>query len=361
MTRLRLSLNDDAQPVKGDLYGLRESDVDTFSSGCLVLDLSLCGGWALNRILNAVGDRSTGKSLGAIEACANFYRKFKGDCDIHYRDIEEALDRLYAFRMGLPKCTDFGPGSPERMLNAKPKFDRKGQIIPPPTFETVEDLHEDLEKLLKRKNKRPLFYVVDSLDALSDRDEKSKKLDEATYGTAKSKALSKMFRVVNTQLRKANITIMVISQVRDNIGVMWGDKHKRSGGKSLDFYATQIVWLAHTEQIKKVRSGVTRVVGSFVKAKCKKNKIGPAFRECSFPIIYNYGIEDLHASIAWLVENKRIELMGMSAKEANSIISKLDRMDAEDYKALRRKANKVVRRAWNDIEDDFQPTRSKYA
>jgi len=339
VVRRRTKIDPSSEPST-DIYGLRQK-VRTFSTGCTLLDCALGGGWALNRISNIIGDTSTGKTLMAIEACANYAREVpKGK--IEYREAEAAFDEHYAGTLGLPlDRVSFEPES------GKPVF-------------SIEDVFEDLENILARKVAVPTFYVIDSLDALSDRAEQGRSMDEGTYGT-KSKMISEWFRRQNSKLSRGQITLMVISQVRDAIGVKFGEKHKRSGGRALDFYATHALWLAHLGMIKRQRDNVERVVGVRIRARCKKNKIAPPFRECEVPILFGYGIEDVRAGIDWLVSVKKTDGIGLDEAGAKSLAVKLDRLSAEDYAETKAVVSEAVLKVWASVEDSFRPGRSKYA
>jgi recombination protein RecA len=181
-------------------------------SGSKLLDLALGGGWAERRIANIVGDKSTGKTLICIEACANFAAKYpKGK--VRYRECESAFDPPYAKAMGMPMDrVDFGANQ----------------------LETVEDLFEDLGRITKGAKSDELV-IVDSLDALSDRVEMKRDLDTGSYGTAKAKNLSELFRRQVRSLTNSKVTVIIVSQVRDNIGAFgYAAKTKRSGGRALD-------------------------------------------------------------------------------------------------------------------------------
>ena len=128
-------------------------------SGCALLDCVLGGGWALGRVSNVVGDKSVGKTLLAIEACANFARRFPNG-SMWYRESEAAFDEKYATRLGLPLGrVDFGPEGVGT------------------EWETVEDVIDDLGKKVDRAREtgEPGLYIVDTLDALSDRAEQNRK------------------------------------------------------------------------------------------------------------------------------------------------------------------------------------------
>ena len=257
------------KPKQG-FYFAAESEVEFIPSGCTLLDCVLGGGWPIGSISNIVGDRSTGKTLIAIEACANFRNKFKGP--ICY-DVGggETFDKNYAEHLGLPK-TDV-------------RLEESG---------TVEDWYNTLSRFLSDNEKVPSLYVLDSLDALSDQAELDRKIHEGTYGT-KAKKIGEALRRLDKRLTKQKCALLIVSQIRDNIGVMFGKKYKRSGGKALDFWAAQCLWLAEVKKLQKTKRGIKRAIGIEVRAKSEKNKVGLPFRDCTFPLLFNYGMDDVGA------------------------------------------------------------------
>lgn len=312
---------------------------NTFTSGCVLLDCVLGGGWAEKRIINVVGDKSTGKTLLAIEACANFRLKYPKGI-IRYNEVESAFDIPYASRLGLPADSV--------------------QFVD--DCYTVEDLYEDLEQVLERKGKQPVLYVLDSLDALSDRTEEDSAIDKGTYGAKKAAQISKLFRKLNKLLNNSNVTVLIVSQIRDKIGVTFGKTSQRSGGKALDFYASQVVWLTHTKRLYKQRKGIKRCVGVNIKAVCEKNKVGMPFRECEFPIIFMYGVDDVPAALEWLKTVKLLKLVGVTSdKQYKALLRDLDTCTQAKHTAFRTKLAKQVQRAWAAVEKKFAPARSKYA
>jgi recombination protein RecA len=293
-------------------------------TGCTLLNLILGGGWPLGRISNVVGDKSTGKTLLAIEASANFALQFP-EGKIYYHEAEAAFDKDYAATLGMPiEAVTFIE-------------DVKGDTS---KASTVEGLIENIQNIVAEhsENENVGLYIVDSLDALSDKSEMERDADKGSYGAEKAKKMSEFFRKVAKSVESSKIHLMIISQMRDKIGVMFGEKHSRSGGKALDYYASQILWLAEKAKIKKTISKVERVIGLEVVANCKKNKISMPFRTCLFPIIFGYGIEDDVASRLWL---KSI------GKEADTAMPK------EEVREL-------VINLWKEIEEKFSPKESKY-
>lgn len=348
------SVEDAAQEteIQGSYFTSDKSNIDFIPSGSTTLDEVLGGGWAVGRIANVVGDRSAGKTLVATEAAANFNELWP-DEPIFYLEAEAAFDQEYAAAMGMPV----------EAVTFVEMFDDDGNAD-----NTVEFLFEHLQELIKARSEgamkfKKCLYVVDSLDALSDRAEKERDNDKGSYGMGKQKKMSEMFRRIVAELEKAGITLLVISQIREKIGVTFGEKYTRSGGKALDFYCSQIVWLAEIGKIKRTVRRQERVAGVKVKAKCKKNKVALPFRECEYSIEFGYGIDNTTScleflkSIDALGELKTVEVKKTAIANA---VKKIKRMDDEDHFEVMDEVTALVKKSWREIDDSFLPARSKY-
>lgn len=309
----------------------KEAPVKFFSTGAALLDCVLGGGWGAGKVINIVGDKSTGKTLLAIEACANFVRCF-ADGTVDYCEAEAAFDETYARTVGLPEervnlVTDIG---------------------------TLEAVWKRIDEALKESVKAPKLFIVDSLDALSDEAEMGREIGEATMGMAKPKLLSEGFRKLIRSMGGANLTLMIISQIRDKIGSSWGKSVTRSGGHALDFYSSQILWLYEEGKIKRTINALERSIGFNVKMRCEKNKLGWPWRECSVPVIYGYGMDDVAAGIEWLAKAAPLELKNLNAD-----------MTPSNYKRHVKKLDpKVVAatvvRVWEEVDKEFRPEKRKY-
>lgn len=320
-----------------------------FSTGCSLLDCALGGGWARDRVINVVGDSSTGKTLLAIEAAANFSRQYP-DGEIRYNEAESCFDKEYATAIGLPIT--------------KVQFvadEREDEGLPP--CETVEDLIEDVTSFLKdrKSSSPPAFYVIDSMDALTDRAELERDLSAGTYGTNKARMLSQFFRVTVRQLARTHVTFFIVSQERDNIGVTFGRKSTRSGGRALQFYSCQVLWLANKGRISKTRKGVERPVGNKIIAKVDKNKAGLPYRQVEFPMLYTFGIDDVTAGAQWLMEVKRPQALGFkSLEELKKYIAGVPALSSAEYREEREQIAAAVTEAWPEVESEFMPKAKKY-
>lgn len=345
----RSSLNS-KQPREG-VYFKKKAKRKFIKSGCTLLDCVLGGpggGWPHGRIINLVGDSSTGKTLLAEEACTNFHIKYE-DGHIWYREVESAFDADYADCLGLPlDSVDFGPDGLETV------------------WETVEEIMADMAQCIKqaKESGQPGIYVLDSLDALSSKAELERDPTDGTYGLEKQKMLGQLFRKYVRRLSRNNITVVIISQVRDRIGIGFGDKHTRSGGKSLQFYASIVLWLSHIKMIDITSRGIKKPIATRIRARCKKNKIAPPFRECDLIIRFNYGVDEVMSCMEWLKNvgaANEIDGFKEAKSNVNTFIKNLERLQPDEYKDVVKQIQTTVKQVWAEIEEDFAPKRQKYA
>lgn len=346
---LRPRASEPKEKVGSYFTNVQKKGIDFFSSGCTLLDCVLGGGWPLGRISNIVGDKSSGKTLMAIEACVNFHRTFPNG-NIYYHESEAAFDQDYAAALGMPvSAIDFIPQGD----NSVEHF-----------FENLDNITE-----LHKKDKAPGLYILDSLDALTDRAEIERDINAGTYAMGKQKKMSEMFRRKAGQLEQTNIHLMIVSQIRDKIGVTFGATKTRSGGKALDFYASQVLWLAEKKKHKRTIQKIERITGIEVKASCKKNKIGLPFRDCDYPIYFGYGIDDIIANLSFLSRTEfwslLVDLTDSKAKSSdtksiNALARKIKSMDRTEKAETRKIIDTAVMEAWQEIEERFMPESSKY-
>lgn len=328
------------KPAAAGLYFKRDTSEQMFiASGCKTLDLALGGGWARRRIANIIGDTATYKTGLCIEAARNFTDIEKKGM-VYYREAEYAFDEDYARSIGFPMD----------------KVDLGDHPV-----ETVEDVFEDLEDICS-KTKQPFLYVIDSLDALSDRAEMARKIDEPSFGGAKAKQMSQLFRRLTGMISRKDGTLIVVSQIRDNIGAFFkAAKYKRSGGHALDFYASQIVTLANLGKVLQTVRGHKQVIAMKIKAKLTKNKIVRAHQESEFEIRFEYGINDARACVDWLASHNFLADIALKKERLNDYKVELDTMtDRAKFKKELQDLHAAVDKRWIEVLQMTRPPLSKY-
>lgn len=338
-------------PAAGNSYfasSAERTGLEFVSTGCAVLDEVMGGGYVLGRMSNIIGDKSTGKTLLAIEAAGNFLRKYDGGM-VRYLEAESAFDKDYARALGMPV---------ERVSWADPVDPKTNK-----SDRTVEWLFDDLNNTMSKLKREPGIYIVDSLDALSDRAELERGISDGSYGAAKAKKLGEMFRRLCGDMERTRLLLIIISQIRDKLNVTFGETKQRTGGHAMDFYATHCLWLAQVETLKKTVNKIEMPIGLGIRGKCKKNKVGLPLRECDFPLLFGYGIDDLTANVEWLIEAGRDEALaelGFSKAGYKISITNLRNKGGPAMAAMRAQATAVVQREWALVQQTFLPQSSKY-
>lgn len=266
-----------------------EKEIRFLSSGCDRLDLSLGNGYPLGKIVNIVGDKSSGKTLLASELIYKARSVFGDKLKWFYDDVEAG----YSFN--------------SKLMYGFTIFD--GERDPPSI--TIEDFAFNLKRKLDSLKEDEFFiYVLDSFDSLSSEAEilrdvaKRKALESGShtkgdgYKLEKQRFLGEFFRLRAKEIREKNFLLLIISQVREKIGITFGKRQYRTGGKALDHYAAQILWLM--EEKKLISCG--NVKGVSIRVKVEKNKVDLPFRECSFEILFNYGVDNISSNLNFLYD-----------------------------------------------------------
>ena len=307
-------------------------------------------------------------SYGTVSEPGTDAQKFP-DGVIRYGEAESAFDKPYAEALGMPvdriEWVDFLKAKPKRAASrARDEDDETPEAEEASESDrTVEYMFEDVTRTIGRLKGRPCLYIVDSLDALSDRSELERKDGEATMGMQKAKKLHELFRRKVGDIEKARMCVLIISQIKDKIGVTFGETKMRTGGHAMDFYASHCLWLAHIGRIKKTVGGIERVIGIEIKAQCKKNKVGLPFRECTFNLLFGYGIDDLSANVEWLLDHGlagRLAEVDMTKSGYKTRIQALRNRGGQEVKEVRAKLNAIVVDEWARIENTFLPQAGKY-
>jgi recombination protein RecA len=310
------------------------------------------GGWARGRIINIVGDGSSGKTLLALEACANAFYKVKGIKSELYPPVTKVII-VYNNVEGV---MDF----PIEEMYGKAFVEGVEWIQTP----IAESFGKDYQKRVRNlKSGEFLLYVIDSIDALVP-EAGAKRMDQilddkkpdGSYGTEKPKFFSsEFFSHLCGIMEGKDATLICISQVREKIGISFGEKHYRTGGKALDFYTHQVCWLATTEKLKKTFRGQERVFGVKTKAKFKRSKVAKPFREADSSILFDYGLDDIGSMLDYLYGPKAKEYEWNAQKLKREEIVKLMEDHPENLELLQDR----VEKDWLEIETAIQPERKK--
>jgi len=329
--------------------------VEFLHTGSTLLNLAISGkgidgGWPRGRIVNIVGDGSSGKTLLALELCAYVFYRMEGNKSQNFPDVKKVriiydnvemvmdfnLDQMYGkrFRQGIIW----------------------GKSI------TVQEWGRKFAKEIEaNKPGELLLYVVDSLDALSsqegldrfDKAVKNDKEEDGAYGTEKAKYLSQsFFDNICSKMQGKDVTLVIISQIRQRIGITYGKKYSRSGGKALDFYTHCVVWLYEQEKLKKTFHGDSRVYGIRVLAKIERNKVAKPYREAEIIFLFDYGVDNLGMSLDFFYGSKVQKLLWDGTE-----YSRQDLIRYIEEHNLQKELSKRVEINWNEIEEAIKVDR----
>ena len=253
-------------------------DVDVIPSGSICLDAALgIGGYPKGRIIEIYGPESSGKTTLALSAIAECQKK---GGQAAFVDAEHAIDPLYAARLGV--------NIDELILSQPDNGEQALEIVDMLAASEAVDI-----------------IVVDSVAALVPQVELEGGMSDSNVG-AHARLMSKAMRKLAGVLNKSNCTVIFINQLREKVGVMYGNPEVTTGGRALKFYASIRIDIRKAEALKEGE----KILGNTVNIKVVKNKVAPPFKACKVDLIFGEGFSKIGEILDLALENNLAKKSG---------------------------------------------------